>query len=120
MFKFSKKDKKPMDLKEILKGFDCLEKKVETLSMELEEYKRQSKFFIQGIGVIRYNPFSEVGSNQSFSVALLDKNSDGVVITGLYSRDGNRIYAKPVKAGNSEYALSDEEKKAVGDAMKNK
>ncbi len=120
MFNFSKKDKNPKDLKEILRGFDSLEKKVESLSKELEGYKGQSKFFVQRIGIIRYNPFSEVGGNQSFSVALLDSNNDGVVITSLFGREGNRVYAKSVKNGSSEYALSEEENKAVEEATKNK
>lgn len=120
MFKFSKKDKKPQDLKEILSSFSVLEKKVNELTKELEEYKKKTKSCIQGVSVVRYNPFSGVGGNQSFSVAFLDDNRDGVVITGIYGRDGNRIFAKPVKAGNSEYTLSEEEKKALNEAMKEK
>jgi hypothetical protein len=115
-----KKDKKQKDLKEVLRAFDNLEKKVDGFSKELEILEKESKLFFQKMGVVRYNPFSEVGSNQSFSIALLDKNNDGVIITSLFGREGNRVYAKPVKNGNSEYALSDEEKKAVEEAMKNK
>jgi len=115
-----KKGKKPQDLKEILKSFNNLKEKVDSLSKELENFIKEGKFFFQKMGVIRYNPFSEVGSNQSFSVALLDKNNDGVVITSLFGREGNRVYAKPIKNGDSEYALSDEEKKAVEEALKEK
>ena len=67
--------------------------------------------------LIRYNPFSGVGSDQSFSIALLDGNNNGFVITSIYSREGNRVYGKSLKEGKSEYSLSDEEKKAISKAI---
>jgi len=117
MFKFFKKDKEPKDLKEVLKQFEGLEKEVKKISEGLENLKKEGKFSIQKMGIIRYNPFSEVGGDQSFSVALLDGNNDGVVVTSLYSRDGNRVYGKPIKNGSSEYSLSDEEKKVIERAI---
>ena len=117
MFNFFQKKKKPENLKEILKKFEGLEKKIERISEELENLKKEGKFNFQKIGIVRYNPFSGVGSNQSFSIALLDGNNDGLVITSIYARDGNRVYAKPIKAGVSEYSLSDEEKKAINLAL---
>jgi hypothetical protein len=119
MFKFFKKNKKePKDFKEILAYFNGLEKNFEKLSQELENLKEQSKLHIQKIGILRFNPFSEVGGNQSFSIALLDGSNNGVVITSLYSREGNRVYGKPVKNGQSEYSLSEEEKLAIEKALK--
>jgi hypothetical protein len=48
---------------------------------------------------------------------LLNGNNDGVVITSIYAREGNRVYGKSIKAGLSKYSLSDEEKKAISKAM---
>lgn len=106
MFNLFKKDKEPKDLKEVLKQFEELKKQVEKIS-------QTSKASVQKVGMVRYNPFSNVGGDQSFSVALLDGNNDGVVITSLYSREGNRVYGKAVKNGTSQYSLSNEEKKAI-------
>jgi len=117
MFNFFKKTKKPENLSQVLKKLENLEKEINTISNGLEELKKEAKFFIQKVGVVRYNPFSEVGSNQSFSVALLDSNNNGVVITSLYTREGNRVYGKPVKNGESDYSLSAEEKKAIEKAQ---
>ena len=111
MFNLFKKDKEPKDLKEVLKQFEELRKEVEKIS-------QISKASVQKVGLIRYNPFSNVGGDQSFSVALLDGNDDGVVITSLYSREGNRVYGKAVKNGISQYSLSNEEKKAIEEATK--
>ena len=114
MFKFFKKGKKePENLKEVLAQFKDLENNFEKLSEELESLKKESKFSVQKIGIVRFNPFSEVGGDQSFSIALLDGNNNGIVITSLYSREGNRVYGKPIKAGVSEYSLSEEEKQAI-------
>ena len=114
MFNFFKKRKKePENLEEVLSQFKKLENNFETLSQELENLKKESKFSVQKVGIVRFNPFSEVGGDQSFSIALLDGNNNGIVITSLYSREGNRVYGKPIKAGVSEYSLSEEEKQAI-------
>lgn len=115
MFNLSKnkKNKEPKDLKEVLKQFEELEKRVEKISQGLEDSKKQGNFSIQKVGIVRYNPFSNVGGDQSFSIALLDGNNNGIVITSLFSREGNRVYGKPIKGGTSEYSLSKEEKQAI-------
>jgi hypothetical protein len=118
MFKFFKKEKKEYFLdqenfKELLSQFKDLKENFEKISQELENLKKESKFSIQKVGIVRFNPFSEVGGNQSFSLALLDANNNGIVITSLYSREGNRVYGKPIKNGQSEYPLSNEEKEAI-------
>jgi len=116
MFFFKKQKREPKDFEEILSQFKNLEKNFEEISQELENLKKESKFSVQKLGIVRYNPFSEVGSDQSFSIALLDGNNNGVVITSLYSREGNRVYGKPIKNGSSVYSLSKEEKQAIEQA----
>jgi hypothetical protein len=113
---FKKQKKEPETLQEVISYLKDLENYIEKFSGELNQLKTEANFAIQKVGMVRFNPFSGVGSDQSFSVALLDQKYDGIVITSLYSREGNRIYAKPVKSGNSEYLLSDEEKEAINRA----
>jgi hypothetical protein len=110
---FKKKKKEPKNLKEILVNLRNLEGNIEKIFQEIEKIKEENKFSVQKIGIVRFNPFSEVGGDQSFSVALLDGNNDGIVITSLYSRGENRVYGKPIKKGQSEYSLSKEEKEAI-------
>lgn len=64
---------------------------------------------IQKVGMVRYNAFPGLGSDQSFSLALLDNRDNGVVITSIYGREDSRFYAKPIKGGQSRYRLTDEE-----------
>jgi hypothetical protein len=114
MFNFFEKEKKePKSLKEVLKQFKGLKKNFSELSSEFDDLKKKDRFSIQKVGVVRFNPFSEVGGDQSFSAALLDGKDDGLVITSFYTREGNRVYGKPIKRGKSPYALSQEELKAI-------
>ena len=114
MFKFfEKKEKEPENFKEILNSLRVLEKNVEELSGDLKKLKNRSKFFVQKVGIIRYNPFKNVGGDQSFSAAFLDEENSGLIITSLYSQTGNRIYGKQIINGQSSYSLSEEEEQAI-------
>jgi hypothetical protein len=68
---------------------------------------------VQGVGFVRFNTFEDTGGNQSFALALLDPAGDGVVLNSLHARNQTRLYAKAVRAGAAEGALSDEEAEAV-------
>jgi hypothetical protein len=63
--------------------------------------------------MVRYNAFPDTGSDQSFSVAMLDADGNGLVLSSLYGRTETRTYAKPVQGGKSTYPLSDEETAAL-------
>jgi hypothetical protein len=68
---------------------------------------------LQHIGMVRFNPFDDTGSDQSFAIALLDDRRDGVVISSLHGRANTRVFAKPVADGSSPHNLSDEEAQAI-------
>ncbi len=68
---------------------------------------------VQKVGVVRYNPFKDTGGDQSFAIALLDLKDTGIVISSLYSREGTRVYSKPIEKGKSKYQLTEEERKAI-------
>ena len=68
---------------------------------------------VQRIGLVRFDAFPDVGGEQSFALALLDREMNGVVISNLYSRSDSRVYAKEVTGGRSQHALSDEELEAI-------
>jgi len=117
MINFFKKEDDPKDLKEILKQFNELKKEFQRANQEIEFLKKESLLFIKKVEIIRYNPFSNVGGDQSFSIALLDSNNNGAVITSLYAEGSSRVYGKPVAKGSSKHSLSEEEKKVLKKAM---
>lgn len=71
---------------------------------------------IQGYGVVRYQAFSGIGGDQSFSLALVDEAGSGLMLTSLHGRDETRLYAKPLVQWRSSYSLSAEEQQALGQA----
>lgn len=72
---------------------------------------------IQHVGLIRFSPFHDTGGDQSFALALLDGQRDGVIVTALHSRNESRLYAKPVEGGESSYVLTPEERHAMERAL---
>jgi len=80
----------------------------------LEQVQRKA---FQKIGLVRFNPFEDTGGNQSFALALLDHNGDGIVISSLHARAVTRIYGKAIAGGKSEAALSSEESEALKIAL---
>ena len=83
---------------------------IEAMHGLIDERTRRS---LQHIGMVRFNPFDDTGSDQSFAIALLDDRRDGVVISSLHGRSNTRLFAKPVAAGMSPHTLSDEEAQAI-------
>ncbi len=89
------------------------------LKEELGDQGRDGLSHIQRLALLRYNPYDDTGGDQSFSVALLNKKGDGVVVTSLHSRSGTRVFGKPVVSGKAEkYQFSKEEAEVLKKAMK--
>lgn len=85
----------------------------------IEKIEKNVLYCSQKVGIVRYNPFDEMGGNLCFAIAILDGKDNGVVINGIYNRTGSFTYGKPVENGESSYALSDEEKQAISKAKEN-
>ena len=85
-----------------------------TLKKELKEEILSSRLHIQKIGLVRFNPFERMGGEQSFIIALLDKEENGLTLNFIHTKEGLRVYTKKIKNGKvEEYDLSEEEKKAI-------
>ncbi len=72
---------------------------------------------VQKVGVIRFNPFKDIGGDQSFCIAFLDAQNDGFTLSSLFTREGARIYTKPITNGGSDYPLTNEETGAIKKAI---
>lgn len=90
------------------------------LEEKVREEEEEARFHLQRWSLLRYKAFANTGGDQSFSLVLLDKNGDGIIISSIYGRDESRVYAKAVKEGRSNYPLSDEEQEVLARAMGNK
>lgn len=117
--------KKGADLEKVIienkKRIDSLDGDVNDLYQITSNIHNLAHKGLHKSSLVRFNPFRDIGGDQSFSLALLDGDDNGVVISSLYSRDGVRIYSKSIQAGQSvKYPLTDEEKQAIQIASKEK
>ena len=108
-----------MKIEEYFETSKKIESQYSKLLDMVTDMDKTDKSKIQKVGLIRYNPFDEMGGNLCFALALLDGNDNGVVLNGIHSRTGSFTYAKPIEMGVSTYMLSEEELKAVEVAKNN-
>ncbi|GAA1562236.1 hypothetical protein GCM10009789_14280 [Kribbella sancticallisti] len=88
------------------------------LSRELEEARGELRETLQHLAVVRYDAYGEMSGRLSWSMALLDDNGDGVVLTSINGRNDARSYAKEIKAFESDAKLSPEEEEAIENLRK--
>lgn len=114
------------------KGEGDVRKKFEEVLGAIKEFRQETSRLDQGVKklqlgnlenvsrveLLRYNPYGDTGGDMSFSVALLSKKGDGIVLTSLHSRSGTRVYAKTVTSGKSvKYEFSKEEEEVIRKAL---
>lgn len=83
------------------------------MASHLKEVDKRLDNSIRNVETIRFNPFIDAGSNQSFAISFLNDKGDGVVLSSLYARDRMSIFAKPIKNGESSFELTEEEKEVL-------
>ncbi|WP_138204193.1 DUF4446 family protein [Haloimpatiens lingqiaonensis] len=99
---------------------DVSKEKVDTLEENYKVLNEQLKNCVQKTAIKRYKAFENVGSDLSFSIALLNEYNSGMIITGIYGREDSVVYAKPIDRGISRYDLSEEEDEVLNSAIGNK
>lgn len=90
---------------------------VEKNKKDIAELFKKHELAFQKMGLVKYDAFKEMGGKLSFTLALLDENNNGVLINSVHSSDGCYSYTKRVKNGDSQIALSNEEKVAIERAI---
>lgn len=106
-------------LEKNLREIRLSEQRIDEIVKKTESLEKNNLFNIQKIGLVRFNPYADTGGSQSFTLAMLDGNKDGLLISSLHSRDQTRIYAKLVKGGKPVgYEFSKEEQEAITKACK--
>ena len=93
-------------------------KEIAEIIKKVEGLGRNAIYHIQKVGMVRFNPFEEMGGDHSFSLALLDATLSGYVITGLHTRERTRVYVKRIEKGKSKSDLSNEERESIKKAEK--
>ena len=84
---------------------------------DIQALYRKFEGAFQKVGIVKYDAFSQMGGQLSFSLALLDENDNGFILNSVHSTEGCYSYTKEIKKGICEISLGDEEKQALDIAM---
>lgn len=107
-----------VDLQE---AFTLLRDYVEDVGVRLDSRLASAERRLDGAvthrALVRYDAYNEMSGHQSLSIALLDANRSGIVLSSIHHRDSARLYAKQVIAGTAELTLSPEEEQALAQAL---
>jgi hypothetical protein len=96
---------------------DDLYRAVDEVAAGLVRVDRRADDSVRNISIVRYDAYEDAGGNQSASLAVLDSQRTGVVVSAIQGRDYARIYMKELDRGRPSVALSPEEAEAVERAM---
>jgi hypothetical protein len=101
----------------IEEAFEALRKYVEEVAVRLDGRLAGAETALRAAisqrSLVRYDAYNEFSGRQSMSIALLDDERSGIVLSCIHHRDQARVYAKQVFAGHGEQELSPEEAEAV-------
>ena len=102
-------------------AFAQLDDRVEEVAARLERRMDHVEGRIDGAityrALVRYDAYGELSGHQSASLALLDAERNGVVLSSIAHRDTARLYCKQVLDGRGEHLLSPEEDEAIRRAL---
>jgi Protein of unknown function (DUF4446) len=96
---------------------DDLHGAVDEVAAALSRVDRRVDGSVTNTSLVRYDAYEGAGGHQSASIALLDSNRSGIVVSAIQGRDYARIYVKELDRGQPNVALSPEEQEAVEKAM---
>lgn len=100
-------------IKECVDAVTEIEKRNELIAGHALSLDTRVSQALRNAQLIRYKAFEQHGSNQSFSVALLNEKGDGVVISTLHAHDRVSTFAKPIEKYTSTHELTEEEKEVI-------
>jgi uncharacterized protein DUF4446 len=102
-------------------AFMQLNDRVEDMAARLDERMARAEERLDGAiayrALVRYDAYGELSGHQSASLALLDAERNGVVLSSIAHRDTARLYCKQVVDGRGEHLLSPEEDEAIRRAL---
>ncbi|NLL66098.1 MAG: DUF4446 family protein [Clostridiaceae bacterium] len=92
----------------------------DNLKNRISDLEKQMPICLRHFGLVSYNAFENVSNNMSFSIAALNDKNDGIVLTGIYTRENSYVYSKEIVKGQPNKELSREEKEALNKALATK
>lgn len=100
-------------LEEHLSTMEIIKNQISDCTLRLGKIEKKLRSAVDCVEMIRFSAFENMGSELSFSIAMLNQEGDGLVLSSINNRVETRLYAKPVIAGKSRHNLSTEEKEVI-------
>ena len=97
--------------------FESIDSNIKQIFAKLDKHDIIIDKTIKKVGLKRFNPFNDMGGDTSFIFVMLDSLNNGILVTNMTMRDGNRIYAKKIEKGTSVLALSEYEQSALEEVI---
>jgi hypothetical protein len=102
---------------DLQRAFEALHGRVEEVAAALDARMAAAEDRLDGAiayrALVRYDAYNEMSGPQSTTLALLDADHNGVVLSSIAHRDTARLYCKQVHPRRGELQLSPEEEEAV-------
>ena len=95
---------------------DKLKQTTDTMSEKIKAIEETLLGTYQKMSVVKYDAFKEMGGKLSFSLALLDEENSGFILTSMHTREGCYTYVKEIIKGESFVILANEERTALEEA----
>ena len=105
------------DIASLYEDNKLLKTNVENNKKDIRTLYKKLESAYQKSGLIKYDAFSQMGGQLSFSLALLDENNNGFIINSVHSAEGCYSYKKEIKHGECSLELGKEEAEALAIAM---
>lgn len=98
--------------------FQTIDKHLDKIFTELQSHSIILNYTVHKVAIKRFNPFADMGGDTSFTIALLNHENSGILLTYIATREqGGRSYAKSIEKGRSPHALSEEENTVLASAI---
>lgn len=103
-------------IRSCISNAETIEKQNTLLAKHAEILEEKVSHSLRNAQTIRYKAFDASGSNQSFSVALINEKGNGLVLSSLHTHDRMSTFAKPLENYESTYELTEEELAVIDDS----
>lgn len=111
---------KDVNLEDVLRGLgktvDALTHGLEDATHTISHHGKLIEQTIRGVGIVKFNAFPDTGGSQSFAIALVSSEGNGVILSSLVARDRTSVFAKPISVWKASVELTPEETRALASA----
>lgn len=85
---------------------------------KLNQLNGRLKTSIRAVSLLHYDAYEGIGGKQSFSLAILDENQNGAIVSSIINRNHSAVYAREVQGGTPLQALTEEEQHVLAEVIK--